>query len=144
MELFQKWDIYQHNATQLVSVRGRAFINLFKYTIHALPHIVYIIEAHSMNLEFHLLLSRHDKECESKTLLGWRALERRLERYETEIKFRHKMCFNLFRLPQKNVNFQHILKKRQLRMALDNLGTFTLIVFLKWVGFTHFAVFLWR
>ena len=84
-----------------------------------------------MNLEFCLLFSRRDKECESKTLLGWRALERRLERYETEIKFRHKMCFNLFRLPQKNVNFQHILKKRQLRMALDNLGTFTLIVFLK-------------
>ena len=84
-----------------------------------------------MNLEFHLLFPRCDKECESKTLLGWRALERRLERYETEIKFRHKMGFNLFRLPQKNVNFQHILKKRQLRMALDNLGTFTLIVFLK-------------
>ena len=34
-----------------------------------------------------------EKERELKTLLCWRALEPRLERYETEIKFRHKMCF---------------------------------------------------
>ena len=70
-----------------------------------------------MNLEFCLLFSRRNKECESKTLLGWRALERRLERYETEIKFRHKMCFNLFWFPQKYVNFSTHSQKKQLRMA---------------------------
>ena len=53
-----------------------------------------------MNLEFYLLFPHVDKQCESKTLLGWRALERRLERYETEIKFRLKMCFNLFWLTE--------------------------------------------
>ena len=87
--------------------------------IHAFHHRGVL----SMNLEFHLLFPRCDKECESKTLLGWRALERRLERYsskeryETEIKFRHKMCFNLFWFPQKYVNFSTHSQKKQLRMA---------------------------
>ena len=53
----------------------------------------FALVVYTIHFAISLSFSSREKERELKTLLCWRALEPRLERYETEIKFRHKMCF---------------------------------------------------